>query len=468
MSRRRESTSSVNRARRAFALFADAIACGAFMTVVVVGAGCERAADPPTASARPAMDDDVVRAPLVDPAEPLEDARRAAGIAVAEGDLDGALKILDTALGGVTPVVQPGVPASAVARARCDRAAVLSRRAATAVDVAVRERDLRAALVDCDDDGHGPLLREALGNALVVRSRALGDGADTRRARRALLEESLSFKKTAPAAVDLAVVCEADDDLDAALAAAELAVTLVPDDAADKPRVIALRDRLKRHATVEGGFKSASERHFIARFEGASEERLAWTALDQLEKAWFTVGQQLDLYPPDAITVVVYTGDQYRQATATPDWSAGAFDGKIRVREGLLAAERGTLTDTLVHEYVHAALHACVPSTSIPAWFNEGLAQQLEPSNHDALALLSRTGKADLQRLQGTSFITMQQGDADAAYATSRAMVQTLVDRRGVYGVRQLVAGLKDGTPFDDALQTSFALTPQQVWALLP
>ena len=37
-----------------------------------------------------------------------------------------------------------------------------------------------------------------------------------------------------------------------------------------------------------------------------------------------------------------------------------------------------------------------------------------------------------------------------------------------VYGVRQLVAGLKDGTPFDDALQTSFALTQQQLWSLLP
>jgi hypothetical protein len=445
-----------------------------FVVVVVVvglfvgGSGCTRE-EPLPEKTPPVVDDVVVRAPLLDPAGPLEDARRAAGAAVAAGDLDAALKILDTALGGVTPVVQAGVPAQAVARARCDRAAVLSRRAATAVDVAVRERDLRAAIVDCDDGEHGPLLREALANALVLRARALGNDADTRRARRALLDESLSLAKTAAAAVDLAVVCEASDDLDGALSAAELAVTLVPDGAPDKPRVIALRDRLKRHAGVEGGFKSASERHFVARFEGPGEERLAWNVLDQLEKAWFSVGQKLDLYPEDAITVVIYTGDQYRQATATPDWSTGAFDGKIRVREGLMAAERGTLQDTLVHEYVHAALHACVrSSTSIPAWFNEGLAQQLEPSSRPAYALLSRTGKADLSRLQGPSFLSMQQHDADAAYATAHAMVQTLVDRRGIYGVRQLVAGLKDGTPFADALQTSFALTPEQVWALLP
>jgi hypothetical protein len=406
-----------------------------------------------------------------DPAAAYEDARRRAADAVAAADLAAALQILDGVLGGVVPVPRPGVPTDVIARTRCDRAAVLSRRAARSDDVAAKERDLRAALVDCADAERGPILREALAHALVRRARALGDGADVRRARRALYDESLATWPNAPAAVDLAVVCEADDDLAAALAAAERAVGLLPVDSPDRPRVVALRDRLKRHATVEGGFRSASERHFIARFEGPGEERLAWTALDQLEKAWFIVGQKLDVHPVDPITVVIYTGEQYRQATATPDWSTGAFDGKIRIREGLLAAERGTLVDTLVHEYVHAALRACLPvSTALPAWFHEGVAQALEPSAEsvDVPALLARTGKAPLPALQGRSFLSMNLRDADAAYATARAMVQTLIDRRGVYGLQQLVAGLKAQRPFDEALATSFALTQDQLWALLP
>ncbi|MBM4281116.1 MAG: hypothetical protein FJ137_10275 [Deltaproteobacteria bacterium] len=452
-----------------------AVFCAVFCAACcVVGcSGSSSSASSTSGAADRAGVEDVVRAPLVDPAAPYEEARHRAAAAVQAGDLDGALKLLDAALGGVVPVARPGVPSSVVARTRCDRAAVLSRRAAVVADLAARERDLRAGLLDCDDDERGPVLREALAHALVRRARALGDGAAVRRARRALYDESLALFPTAPAAVDLAVVCEADDDLPAALAAAEQAVALVPDGAPDKPRVVALRDRLKRYAHVEGDFKSASQRHFVARFEGPGEERLAWGVLDQLEKAWFTVGQRLDLYPDEPITVVVYTGDQYRQATATPDWSTGAFDGKIRIREGLLAAERGTLADTLVHEYVHAALFVGLPSataTSLPAWFNEGLAQSLEPSSADVdvVRLLAHTGKAPLSALQGRSFVALSKVEADAAYVTARAMVQTLLDRRGVYGVQQLVAGLRSGSAFDDALGTSFALTPAQLWALLP
>jgi len=40
--------------------------------------------------------------------------------------------------------------------------------------------------------------------------------------------------------------------------------------------VSALRERLQKVASVEGTFKSAKHSHFVARFEGYGEERLAW------------------------------------------------------------------------------------------------------------------------------------------------------------------------------------------------
>ena len=377
---------------------------------------------------------------------------RTAARALLPGDIDGSLKILDEA-------VSAGAgDASSAALLKCDRAAVLSQRAAQKTTAPKqKERDLRAAVADCPE----PILIEALANALLARARELGDASENRALRRSLLEESLKLHKSAAAAVDLARVCDDLDDASCAAAAAEVAAALAPDNA----QVLALRDRLKKQGDVESAFKSARHSHFTARFEGYGEERLAWTALDVLETSWFTVGNALDLRPVDPVTVVIYTGAQYQQATSTPDWSAGVFDGKIRIREGTLAAERGSLEDTLIHEYVHAALRNCVTG-EIPTWFHEGLAQHFEKQKPDAQALLAQTGKAPLSTL-AQPFLKLNEADARAAYATSLALVERLVEKRGVYGLQQLLAEMKQQRSFEDALQRAFATTPAQLWTSL-
>lgn len=376
--------------------------------------------------------------------------RKQARAAADKGDHDAALRFFDDAVSKADPAARAGL--------LCERAALLSRRAAGQVDPKVMERDLRAAVVDCPGEA---MLGQALANALLLRSRALGEGNDVRGLRRSLLEESMTLHGSAAAAVDLARLCDDADDAVCAAAAAEKAVAFAPDDA----RLLALRDRLKRHGEAEAGFSSARHSHFVARFEGYGDERVAWGALDVLEQAWFTVGHALDLRPIEPITVVIYTGAKYAQATATPDWSAGVFDGKIRIREGQLAAERGSLEDTLVHEYVHAALRNCVPG-EIPTWFHEGLAQQQEKHKLDARSRVARTGKASVAALNAP-FIKLNEADAHAAYATAQWMVETLVQKRGVYGVQQLLAEMKQGKSFDEALQRAFATTTEALWASL-
>jgi hypothetical protein len=76
--------------------------------------------------------------------------------------------------------------------------------------------------------------------------------------------------------------------------------------------------------------------------------------------------------------VVLYTGDQYARSSSGPDWSGAVFDGKIRVRESQLKADRDELRDTLFHEYLHALLRTTL-GAPVPTWFNEGLAQWVEP-----------------------------------------------------------------------------------------
>jgi hypothetical protein len=410
-----------------------------FVGAVVVA--CDARAPRPPA---PAVQ---VEAPPATPTDPVDDERRAIHALVQADNLDAALLRLDR-------LVASGLDVDTTALVRCDRAAVLSRRAAAATDLKVRERELRAAIADCSTE---PSLVRGLADTLLRRARDLGTDDDTTSLRRSLLRDSVKLVPTVAALIDLALLLEHDDDLAGAIDAVTEAIALqTKEQQTPDPRLVALKARLETHNVVEGDFRSAKHSHFVARFEGYGEERLAWGALDTLEQAYFTVGKALDVYPAQPITVVIYTGAQYQQATAGPDWSTGLFDGKIRIREGQLAADRGSLNDTLVHEYVHAVLHT-LPS-SVPVWFHEGLAQHFEQQRPAPSVVLPHTGIAPRAVLDG-GFIGLPKEVVPAAYATAHALVERLVQRRGVWGLTQLLAEMKLGRSFDEALQRSSAVT---------
>jgi len=400
---------------------------------LLLASSCERA------TAREAPAPVVVAPPPAEaPSDPIDLARREVRRRLDAGDLEGALVTIVAAL-------PPADDVSDGAKAlRCDHAALLSRRAVATTDLRARERDLRDAVRSCPAE---TTLTRGLADTLHGRARA----ADDEGARLGFLKESIALQPTAAALVDLALLHERQDEPAAALEAVTQAEGLAAGDA----RVTALKERLARTASVEQTFKSARHSHFVARFEGHAEERLAWSALDTLEQAYFSVGKALDLHPVERVTVVIYTGEQYRQATKGPDWSTGLFDGKIRIREGQLAADKGILDDTLVHEYVHAALYTL--PVKVPPWFHEGLAQHFETGRPAPSKLMGRVGVAPRDALD-VPFTQLPPDVVPAAYATAHAVVERMVERRGQWGLNQLIAELKGGRDFNDAVMRAFAV----------
>jgi hypothetical protein len=230
-----------------------------------------------------------------------------------------------------------------------------------------------------------------MGRAELLRAAA--DVTTELSTKKELLAESAELKPSYATYVQLGEACDAINDGTAALDAWQHALSLAP---TSMQRFVSAKiERLQKKLAVEERFESRQGQHFVARYEGDERKDLADLALSILDNARTSLERVFGVVPPVPITVVLYTGDQYARSSSGPDWSGGVFDGKIRIRESQLKANHGTLEDILFHEYLHALLRTMVPSP-VPAWFNEGLAQWVEPDgDKDEIAARMKQKRRD-------------------------------------------------------------------------
>ena len=96
--------------------------------------------------------------------------------------------------------------------------------------------------------------------------------------------------------------------------------------------------------------------------------------LKALERAYNRVGTDLSYYPSVRVPVILYTKKDYRSLTASPEWSGGLYDGKIRLPIGGAAHMTPMLRGVLFHEYTHVVVRELTKG-NCPSWLNEGLAE---------------------------------------------------------------------------------------------
>jgi hypothetical protein len=214
----------------------------------------------------------------------------------------------------------------------------------------------------------------------------------------------------------------------------------------------------RKEQELQRRFQDVRSPHFTALFEASSDEPLARLAVERLEAAYERVGAALGVYPPHPIVVVLYTRDQFGSITRLADWSAAAFDGRIRVRLGGSLQERDELDRVLSHEFVHAVV-AMLGGRTVPAWMNEGLATVLEPAGPaDAEAALREAkDRPGLPTLHG-SFGGFSRRDAEIAYASSARAVRRLLEQHGAPALVALLKDLGRGESFASAFRERLAI----------
>jgi tetratricopeptide (TPR) repeat protein len=217
-------------------------------------------------------------------------------------------------------------------------------------------------------------------------------------------------------------------------------------------------DLWRKELALQSRFCEARSEHFVVLFEAAADGPLAADVLRRLETAYQRIVGTMGVSPSQRITAVIYTRDQFNDITRLADWSAAAYDGRIRVPADKVTGEGAELDRILSHEFVHA-LVSQVGGRTAPAWINEGLATVLEPAGSgDLEAILARTGeRRSLSQLPG-SFVGLSPHDAELAYALSARAVRRLIERRGIDAVVALLEDLGQGAPFASAFQQRLAI----------
>jgi len=270
---------------------------------------------------------------------------------------------------------------------------------------------------------------------------------------RAALERALTIDPSLGGAREmLGQVLRRQGDLAGAIRVYDALIALKP----DSPDAAATRDRWRRELELHDRMLQAVGNQFTVSFEGPEEELLASRALESLNRAYWRIGGILGTYPSNPIAVVLYTNEQFRDITRSPAWSAGAYDGTIRVPMRGALDKAGELDRVLAHEFTHALVRT-LASRGVPAWLNEGLATALETEHLSwAEARLSEGGRAVTLKGLGAatrSFGQLDGADAQIAYAASAIAVGRLLEEAGGVAIANLLRDLGEGAELEAAFE---------------
>lgn len=208
----------------------------------------------------------------------------------------------------------------------------------------------------------------------------------------------------------------------------------------------ALLDRLLKGRRDEQGMTEQQLAHFHVRYDGDAHEDVGREVLRGLERHYATLALALDHQPGAPIAVILFSREQYFDASGAPAWSGGVYDtldGRIRIPiGGLTAALAAEVDSTLIHELTHAFAFDMSRGLA-PRDVQEGLAQYMEGKRAASYASPAQLRALAVGRASGVG----------AFYLGALAFVEHLVAARGMGGVKDLLRAMAETGNVDEAFR---------------
>jgi hypothetical protein len=235
------------------------------------------------------------------------------------------------------------------------------------------------------------------------------------------------------------------------------------------PDVEAALAKAEKDKAEEESYREGVTAHFALKYSGTATPDLARGILHVLENDFNDIESQLDYTPPEAIGVILYTGQAFEDITRAPSWAGAINDGRIRIPVQGLSSVSSELARVLKHELTHSFITQKTRGRA-PTWVQEGVAQWMEgrrsTSSAGALVELAGQGRApSLQQLEG-SWMTLSGAAASSAYAYSLAAVESIIEAGGISDISRLLDRIAIAQSMDaalrDALHSNYSDLDQQ------
>ena len=324
-----------------------------------------------------------------------------------------------------------------------------SEKRALTSDVAGAERALGRLREEPTTD---PAVRGALSHLAGTLAVVSSKGAHYEKARKQA-RAALELEDTNPLAyLVLGELAFQANDLGVAMDTWERGLRLNPDD----PVLTGRLEQARVELAKVGGLERLSSEHFVVSFDGRADVPAARSTLDIMEAAYRQVGTLFQQFPDGPIPLVLYPNNSFADQ-GHASWSAGVYDGKIRLPAEGAAAQTLAFKGTLFHEYAHALFHRSTRGAGGPAWLNEGFADiaRLKGDPGPALLCQPSTHSFPLRTLHA-GFGRFDRRTARYAYMEARHALERLIERHGEEGIRNLLAAMSTEPDFSHAFERAF------------
>ncbi|RII27281.1 MAG: hypothetical protein CXR31_08515 [Geobacter sp.] len=221
-----------------------------------------------------------------------------------------------------------------------------------------------------------------------------------------------------------------------------------------------LVDKTRRELVLETRMDKWFSSRFSLTYDTELKSLPAGRILDVLETAYNRVGADLDYFPEARVQVLLYTRKDFKELTASPDWSGGLYDGKIRVPVGGATELTPLLRNVLVHEYTHVVVYEMTKG-NCPTWLNEGLAELEGRKEFNQpmadLGRVARHGGFLSFPLLEQPFSTLSGRQVTLAYQQSYGLVNFMVARYGWHKMQEILRLLETEMSVQDAIGSALA-----------
>ena len=222
------------------------------------------------------------------------------------------------------------------------------------------------------------------------------------------------------------------------------------------PQVEQALAKAQKDQQVEEGFREGETQHFALKYYGGAAPELAREILRLLESEFSDIQAQLDYTPPNQISVILYTQQAFADITRAPDWAGAIYDGRLRIPVQGLTSVTPELARVLKHELTHSFITQKSDGRA-PTWLQEGVAQWMEGrrSTADAAALVTAAEQGSvpsLKSLEG-SWLTLPTDSAGLNYAWSLAVVEAMIQNKGMGDVSRLIDRTATAPTPEDAVR---------------